>query len=125
MEHLNKVTKGEGGILGITSTLQTLLKFCLKGPELARLCDETEHLLMVSEGTTAQQHHCLSKGKVARLRKSIAKLKAALAQCHLFNPPSDDAAINTRMFKLMSKEIFPEEVQRSILSVEQVGQKCL
>jgi len=28
MEHLNKVTKGQGGISGITSTPQTLLKFC-------------------------------------------------------------------------------------------------
>ena len=31
MEHLNKVTKGQGGISGITSTPQTLLKFCLTG----------------------------------------------------------------------------------------------
>ena len=110
MEHLNKATKGQGGISGITSTPQTLLKFCLTGPELARLSDETAHLLMASEGNTAQQHHCLSKGKVARQEKAITKLKAVLAQCHLFSPPSDDAAINSQMFKLMSKEIFQEEV---------------
>ena len=37
MEHLSKSTKGQGGIFGITSCSKTLLKFCLTGPELARL----------------------------------------------------------------------------------------
>lgn len=124
MEHLNKITKGKGGISGITSTPQTLLKFCLTGPELARLSEETEHLVMVSERTPTQQHHCLSKAKIARQEKAITKLKAILAQCHLFSTRADDeehAATTGKMFKLMSKEILAEEVQKSILSVEQAG----
>ena len=124
MEHLNKVTKGQGGISGITSTPQTLLKFCLTGPELARLSEETERLVMVSEETRPQQHHCISKAKVAHQKKAIAKLKAVLARCHLFSTSADDeehAAKTSEMFKLMSKEIVADEVQKSILSVEQVG----
>lgn len=61
MEHLNKVTKGQDGIIiRMTSSLQTLLKFCLTGPKLARLSEETERLVMIAHRTAAQQHHCLS-----------------------------------------------------------------
>ena len=30
LEHLNKVTKGQGDISGITTSLKVLLKFCLR-----------------------------------------------------------------------------------------------
>ena len=60
MEHLNKVTKGQGGISGITTCPQTLLKFCLTEPELARLTEKTEQLVTIADRATVQQHHCLS-----------------------------------------------------------------
>jgi len=67
MEHLNKCTKGQGGICGITSHPKTLLKFCFTGPELARLAEEAERLTAISSsGVVAQQHHCISQAKVRR-----------------------------------------------------------
>jgi hypothetical protein len=127
MEHLNKSTKGQGGISGITSNPKTLLKFCLTGPELARIAAETERLTSVSNNTTEhQQHHCLSKAKVRRQEKSIAQLKKVLAQCNIFNvsnsesdPLSDETG--GPMFKLLSKEILPNNIKESILSTEQIG----
>ena len=65
MEHLNKCTKGQDGICGITSHPKTLLKFCFTGPELVRLAEEAERLTAVSSsGIVAQQHHCISQAKV-------------------------------------------------------------
>ena len=76
MEHLNKSTKSQGGISVIPSNPKTLLKFCLTGPELARIAAETERLTSVSNSTTEhQQHHCLSKPKVRRQEQSITQLK--------------------------------------------------
>ena len=56
MEHLNKSTKGEGGIFGITSSPKTLLKLCLTGPELSRLAEETDQLLGTSNSYTVGQN---------------------------------------------------------------------
>ena len=91
MEHLNKCTKGQGGICGIRSHPKTLLKFCLAGPELARLAEEAERLTAVSSsGVVAQQHHCISQAKVRRQEQAIAKLKkvlmrGSLAVCCMVN----------------------------------------
>ena len=50
MEHLNKSTKGQGGISGITYPA-TLLKFCLTAPELARLAEGSERLVATTSTT--------------------------------------------------------------------------
>jgi len=124
MEHLNKSTKGQGGISGITSYPKTLLKFCLTGPELARLSAETERLAALSNSAIAHQHHCLSQAKVRRQERAIAQLKTVLAQCNIFKGSStepDPQAMTGHMFKLLSKEILPNNVKESILSTEQVG----
>jgi len=126
IEHLNKSAKGQGGISGITSYSKTLLKFCLTGPELARLSEETERLATLSNSAkTQQQHHCISQANV-RQEQAIAQLKKVLAQCNLFKAfqtysKPDSHALTHRMFKLVSKEILPDNVKESILSTKQVG----
>jgi len=121
MEHLNKCTKGQDGICGITSHPKTLLKYCLTGPELARLVEEAERLTAVSSsGVMAQQHHCISQAKVRRQEQAIAKLKKVL----IFKRSCAQANLQTgQMFKLLSKEIVPQSVQKSILSTEKVGMR--
>ena len=56
------------------------------------------------------------------MEQAITKLKALLAECHLFGPRND--AVKTShdgMFQLMSKELIHEKVKESILSTKQVG----
>jgi len=77
MEHLNKVTKGQGGISGITSSL----RLCSSSvSQLSRLTEETKQLVTIADSATVQQHHCLSQAKVARQEQAITKLKALLAE---------------------------------------------
>ena len=123
MEHLNKSTKGQGGISGITSYPATLLKFCLTAPELARLAEVSERLVATTSTTAPAQHHQLSQSRSDRQQRSVAQLKSVLAPCNLFQTEagSDSSDRKGRMFKLMSKEIIPDEVQQSILATEETG----
>ena len=126
MEHLNKSTKGQGGICGITRYPATLLKFCLTAPELTRLADESQQLVNTTSTTASQQHHQLSPSKIARQERPISQLKAVLAPCNLFQMEtgSENQDSERCMFKLMSKEIIPDEVQQSILATEETGMKA-
>ena len=126
MEHLNKSTKGQGGISGITTNPATLLKFCLTAPELARLADESERLVATTSTTAPPQHHQLSQSKIARQERSIAQLKSVLAPCNLFQTEtgSENSDYKGCMFKLMSKEIIPDEIQQSILATEETGMEA-
>ena len=123
MEHLNKSTKGQGGISGITSYPATLLKFCLTAPELARLAEESERLVATTSTTAPAHHHQLSQSRIDRQERSVAQLKSVLAPCNLFQTEagSESSDLKGRMFKLMSKEIIPDEVQQSILATEETG----
>ena len=120
MEHLNKSTKGQGGISGITSYPATLLKFCLTAPGLARLAEESERLVATTSTTAPAQHHQLSQSRIDRQERSVAQLKSVLAPCNLFQTEagSESSDLKGRMFKLMSKEIIPDEGQQSILATE-------
>jgi hypothetical protein len=129
MELLNKTSKGQGGICGITSYPTTLLKFCLTAPELACIATEAEQLVTVSN-TATTEHHCLMQAKVACQEQAIIQLKGALVPCNLFRSDtaeSIDAESSTTtygMFKLMSKEIIAPNIQESILSTEEVGKEA-
>ena len=107
MEHLNKSTKGQGGISGITSYPATFLKFCLTAPELARLAEESERLVATTSTTAPAQHHQLSQSRIDRQERSVAQLKSVLAPCNFFQTEagSESSDRKGRMFKLMSKEI--------------------
>ena len=126
MEHLNKATKGQGGISGLTTYPTTLMKFCLTAPELARIAEETERLVATTCTTSTKQHHQLSQPKITRQERSIAQLKAVLAPCNLFQTVAASENLDSKrcMFQLMSKEIIPDEVQQSILTTEETGMEA-
>ena len=126
MEHLNKKTKGQGGISGITTYPATLLKFCLTAPELAWLADESKQLVTITNRTATPQRHQLSQSKIVWQECSMAQLKAVLAPCNLFQTEAGSENSDSKgcMFKLMSKEIIPDEVQQSILATEETGMEA-
>ena len=123
MEHLNKSTKGQGGISGITSYPATPLTFCLTAPELVRLAEESERLVATTSTTAPAQHHQLCQSRIDHQERSVAQLKSVLAPCNLFQTEagSETSDRNGRTFKLMSKKIIPDEVQQSILATEETG----
>ena len=118
-EHVNKKLKGQGAVNGITQSSSTLLKFCLCAPELARISGEIENVVELPEHRKKQQHHSLNTSVLERQEKAIEKLHKVLKPCRIFQ--SDEL----HMFKLMSKEIVPKNVEESILSMEERGTTAL
>ena len=93
---------------------------CLTAPELARLgFKESERL--VATTTSSPHHHQLSQSIIVRQERFIAHLKSVLAPCNSFQTEvaSESSDSKYRIFKLMSKEIIPDEVQQSILAKEE------
>ena len=65
-EHVNNVHKGHGGMSGITNSPEALLRYCLSTPVLlARLADETEKMLGMTQPTRTQ-HHDIRGAKITR-----------------------------------------------------------
>eukprot|EP00112_Aurelia_sp_Birch-Aquarium-sp1_P010681 Seg2275.3 transcript_id=Seg2275.3/GoldUCD/mRNA.D3Y31 product="hypothetical protein" protein_id=Seg2275.3/GoldUCD/D3Y31 len=118
-EHVNKKLKGQGAVNGITQTPSTLLKFCLCAPELARISSEIESIVELTEHRKKQQHHSLNIPALERQEKAIDKLHKVLKPCRIFESEE------LHMFKLMSKEIVPKNVEESILSMEKRGTTAL
>jgi hypothetical protein len=117
-EQENKTLKGQGAINGITQSPATLLKFCMCAPELARIANETEKMIgMPNLNRTV--HHRLNQPTVRRQEQAIANLTRVLKPCDIFT--SDE----THMFKLMTKEILPKEIEESILATERRGSTAM
>ena len=56
-EHMNKINKADGGLSGITTDQNSLLRYCL--PELTRLSAETEDILGLKQ-PNKKQHQQIS-----------------------------------------------------------------
>ena len=114
MEHLNKSTKGQGGISRVTSYPTTFLKFCFTAPELARFSAEAESLVTVTNSTTTTtQYHCLSQANITHQERVIIQLMTVLASFNLFQSPNtqtdrENTTSVGQMFKHMSKEIISQ-----------------
>ena len=97
---------------------------CLTARELARLgIKESERLVATTSTTSSPQHHQLSQSIIVRQERFIAQLKSVLAPCNSFQMEvaSERSDRKYRIFKLMSNEIIPDEVQQSILATEETG----
>ena len=84
---------------------------------------KTEQLVDTNSTTAHPQHHKLSRSKLARHEHSITRLKSVLGPCKLFKTENagNDSDPMDSMFKLMSKEIIPDEIKQSILATEVTG----
>ena len=76
-ERRNKRTKGVDGISGITTSPQTLLKFCLSAPELSILALEIEEMLVLGLNEHTK-HYSDNEPKINRQEKSICHLNKVL-----------------------------------------------
>ena len=83
-EHQNKVDKGAGGIAGITTHPESLLRYCLSSPVLAIVSQQIEQILNV-ECPSQMHHQDLNNQKVQRQEANIKKLKEVLSKNDMFN----------------------------------------
>lgn len=67
-EYVSRSHKGDGGVPGITTNPEALLRYCLSTPELTRLSAELEDMLGVTKFKRCSHHH-MSESKVSRQEK--------------------------------------------------------
>ena len=59
LEHINRIMKATGGLVGITQNASARERFFLTAPELSRLAEEA-HQMAGSPTATRKEHHDLS-----------------------------------------------------------------
>src|SRR6267154_2317372 len=109
--------KVTGRVVGITQNAQTLTKFFLVSPELAKICSEIRELNTgVHKGKN--DHHELSKSKSCQYQKSLKKLTDC-AQ-NFINPFEYEG---NDLINLVSMTVAPPEVPHDVTSIPVQGFK--
>ena len=74
LEHINRIIKVTGELLGITQNASTRERLFLTAPELSRLAEEA-HKMAGSPTAARKEHHDLSLAVWTRQKENIAKLR--------------------------------------------------
>ena len=122
-EHVNKIHKGKGGVCGLTTNPEGLLRYCLSTPELSRLSAETEQMLGIKQ-SDRDLHHDLSSSKLEYQEQQIQRLKNVLSRVNLFPTASVSDGSETMLIHLTKKIIIPDVVKEDILKREQQGRRA-
>lgn len=115
LEQENRKMKVLGGLKGITQKPETLARFFLIAPELARLSAETSTDMTPQ---SRKQHHELSKSGIERDFSRIAELKAVLKESNPFQFQGD------QLLNIITKSVMPQSVQMDILQREEIGKNA-
>ena len=77
-EHINRIMKVTGGLVGITQNASARERFFLTAPELSRLAEEAQVMAGSPISTTRQEHRDLSLAVWTRQEENIARLKKVI-----------------------------------------------
>ena len=106
-EHVNKIHKGKGGVCGLTTNSEALLRYCLSTPELSRLSVETQEMLGIKQ-YTRDQHHDLSSSRLTCQEQQIQRLKLVLCKLNLFPTASISDGSEAMLVHLTKKIVIPD-----------------
>ena len=70
LEHINRIMKVTGGLVGITQNASARDRFFLTAPELSRLAEEA-HQMAGTQTATRKEHHDLSMAVWTRQEKNV------------------------------------------------------
>ena len=87
---------------GITNSPEALLRYCLSTPVLARLADETEQMLGVTQATITQ-YHDLRETKITREENYIKLLKQTLSKPNPFTVVKSSDGTELHLVHLTNK----------------------
>lgn len=113
-EQLNAAIKGDGGAIGLTENEQTLARFMITSPEIARLIDEFENDSY--SGVTDSKHHeqtaSAQRTFISQLNDFVVTVK------NMGNPFEDDSG---QLSTLHSKEVVVLEVASKVANILEIG----
>ena len=117
LEHINRVMKVAGGLVGITQNASARERFFLTAPELSRLSEEA-HEMSGSLTATQKQHHDLSRVVWTRQEENILKLKNVIVS--FMNPMMHKSEY---LINIITKMVMPTQVQKDICNQDEIGQQ--
>ncbi|KAK3923417.1 Envelopment polyprotein [Frankliniella fusca] len=118
-EQINARIKGDGGMVGITESPSSLLKWLLAAPELAALVHDFEqkhlHLDDIDDSTT---HHDKSPATRMKFAKDVESLTKVMAE--LGNPFMEDS--EQEIYNLETKNVASKQVTATVMTIETLGE---
>ncbi|KAL8602555.1 hypothetical protein ACOMHN_065807 [Nucella lapillus] len=85
---MNKMAKGEGGVIGLRENAAGFEKWMTAGPEMARLVDEFKQALQPTNNND-QRHHEQTAAHQKRYKQDLSSLKRKLSD--LGNPFAEES----------------------------------
>ena len=117
LEHINRIMKVTGGLVGITQNASARERFFLTAPELSRLAEEA-HQMAGSPTATRKEHHDLSMAVWTRQEQNVLQLKDVITSS--LNPVMYDG---NDLPNIITKVVMPPCVQKHNCSQEHTGQQ--
>ena len=117
LEHINRIMKVIGGLVGITQNASAWERFFLTAPELSRLAEEA-HVMAGSPATTRKEHRDLSLALWKRQEENIARLKTVLVLS--MNPMKYEGE---DLPNIITNVVMPAEVQKDVCNQEDNGKQ--
>ena len=77
--HVNKIHKERGGVCGLATNSEALLRYCLSTSELSRLSVETEEILGIKQ-SNRDHHQDLSSSRLIYQEQQIQRWKIVLSK---------------------------------------------
>ena len=116
LEHVNRMMKVAGGLVGITLNSSARTKFFLIAPELARLAAEASDVAAKPLCDNVR-HHALSPAVLSRQERNIESLTSTIRG---FNYSYADQT--QELTNLATKEVMPENVKDALVKQPVIGQ---
>ena len=117
LEHINRMMKVSGGIIGITLNESARARFFLVSPEVAKISADTFKMSGTVSDSKAK-HHEDNESTLQRLSVNVQSLKAVLQRCG--NPFAYDG---NDLYNIMTKEVMTEEIREGVLGIVEIGEE--
>ncbi|EDO35715.1 predicted protein [Nematostella vectensis] len=118
-EQNNAVVKGDGGAVGLTENAGALRRWMLSGPEMARLINEFERMLMGTESNSEMRNH--HEDEVSYQRAFQKNVKSLTNVLEKYGNPFEDSSRN--LSALDTKVVAGEEGVIRMRMMEELGKK--
>lgn len=109
--------KGDGGIIGITETPETLLRWMVAGPEVAKIIRDFDSTFTSTSSNSNLHHEQIFSTQTQFIKEVNALLESFIENGNPFEEECSDP------ITLKSKILFDENSSRSIINCRSIGTK--
>ena len=117
-EQQNSIVKGVGGVVGLTEITTALRRWCVCGPEIARVLNEFESCRQSKLYCLDNEHNDATLSTQVTFVKHVKSLVATIEDNG--NPFQEDSK---DIYCLDTKEVKNEKVVHTVYDIEEIGKK--